>query len=80
MEASCETKGRRLVPRTGALSRWPERWPGRGLLALLVSPGSPSCRSWLGSTSGFIVTVGACPASLVLSRVTSLRSAAETGR
>ncbi|HMU27766.1 MAG TPA: DUF2892 domain-containing protein [Solirubrobacterales bacterium] len=81
MEASCETKGRRgwylervLFAMAGTVSL------AGGLLALLVSPWFALLPVLAGINQWLYVTVGACPASLVLSRVTSLRSAAETGR
>ncbi|MCB0869528.1 MAG: DUF2892 domain-containing protein [Solirubrobacterales bacterium] len=51
-----------------------------GALALLVSPWFALLPVLAGINQWLFVIVGACPASFVLSRVTSLRSAAELSR
>ena len=51
-----------------------------GLLALLVSPWFALLPVLAGINQWLYVLVGTCPASLILSRVTSLSSATEAGR
>jgi len=51
-----------------------------GLLALLVSPWFALLPVFAGLNQWLFVAFGACPASLILGRFTSLECAAETGR
>jgi hypothetical protein len=51
-----------------------------GLLALLASPWFALLPVLAGINQWLFVTIGACPASYILSRATSLRSAAESNR
>ncbi|MCB0829896.1 MAG: DUF2892 domain-containing protein [Solirubrobacterales bacterium] len=81
MEASCETDRKRgwylervLFAMAGTVSLV------GGLLALLVSPWFALLPVLAGINQWLYVLVGACPASLILSRVTSLSSATEAGR
>ncbi|HRV59120.1 MAG: DUF2892 domain-containing protein [Solirubrobacterales bacterium] len=51
-----------------------------GLLALLVSPWFALLPAFAGINQWLYVIFGACPASLILRRVTSLKPAAEMNR
>ena len=81
MEASCETDRKRgwylervLFAMAGTVSLV------GGLLALLVSPWFALLPVLAGINQWLYVAVGACPASVVLTRVTSLRPATGSDR